>query len=362
MPTVQTKSVGATARDYATPALFEAAIPADIVSTDEQWIGECYNDAEFSSTSSIDFSGHTCDATRNIILRPASGEGFRQHADVLTNALRYNQSNGVGMIKTSQYGEVIFNSDSDFLELFGLQIKHTHTSNGEAFDLRTTGNRLDSSIADGNNGGRMNGGGLIVNCAITERGTGNLVFISASSGSCQIVNCTVIRASDLSSGGTGLTSQYGGNICKGNAVFGCTTGEDDAAGAWAAGSDYNATDDTAFVGGNSLNTLTFADQFENTVEATLDMRAKLGADLIDANIVHTEAGGVDIIGQTRDASTPTIGCWEFVSGAIPDIDPAFIPMGIGPSSSPTKLLLLGMSPNPVAPGELSPQLMLTGVG
>jgi hypothetical protein len=49
------------------------------------------------------------------------------------------------------------------------------------------------------------------------------------------------------------------------------------------------------------------------------------------------------------------------TGGIPDIDPAFIPMGIGPSSSPTKLLLLGMSPNPVAAGE-APQLALTGVG
>src|SRR5947209_3758092 len=98
MPTVVTKSIGsAGGRDYSTIALFIAALPANLVTADQQWIGECYNDSEFAIGSALAFSGITTDATRNIILRCASGQSFNDNAGKATNALRYNQTNGVGI-------------------------------------------------------------------------------------------------------------------------------------------------------------------------------------------------------------------------------------------------------------------------
>lgn len=45
---------------------------------------------------------------------------------------------------------------------------------------------------------------------------------------------------------------------------------------------------------------------------------------------------------------PTI--YYTLPSGVPDIDPAFIPMGIGPSSTVDSMILLGLSPNPVAAG------------
>jgi hypothetical protein len=81
MATTVTKTIRASGNggDYTLLSSWEAAIPSDLVTEDEQWIAECYND-EFDTgvhglEDSLNVDGHTTDATRNIVIRAASGSG-----------------------------------------------------------------------------------------------------------------------------------------------------------------------------------------------------------------------------------------------------------------------------------------------
>ena len=69
MPTTVVKSIGTTGRDYSTLQAWEDACPANLVSDDKIWKGECYNDSEF--TSGLHVSGITTDSTRYVWLTAA---------------------------------------------------------------------------------------------------------------------------------------------------------------------------------------------------------------------------------------------------------------------------------------------------
>lgn len=72
MPTLIIKSVGSAAgRDYPTLAAFAAALPANLITADQDWIAEL--DAE--AYAPVSFSA-ICDATRRITVRAAAGQGF----------------------------------------------------------------------------------------------------------------------------------------------------------------------------------------------------------------------------------------------------------------------------------------------
>lgn len=79
-----------------------------------------------------------------------------------------------------------------------------------------------------------------------------------------------------------------------------------------AASDYNASRDTTAPGTHSLHSLTDTDVFTGVGQGSWDLRPKTGSVLINAG---TPISGIttDIAGNTRDASTPTIGAFEFVS-------------------------------------------------
>lgn len=328
MATLITKSIGATARDYATIALWEADIPADLTSTDEIWRGECYNDAEFTQSGEIVIDGHITDATRYIELTTATGESFRDHADVLTNALTYNISNGVGIRKTGSYSTVI-GLDDNFIRVSNLQFS-TGTGTLNAGSLRTGSGANNILIRDcifqssGNaNVVRFAGSGStgkIINCTVvvTPGGSITTIGIEASFDAPLIINCTVIC---LFPGSTGIGINKNGSsadstIVKNTVILGFGTAMD--TGAWGAGTDYNATDDTTLpVGSNNLTSLTAANQIENISDlASLDMRVKTGSDIEGEGLRDaSNTNDLDIIGQDRSIGVspngPTIGAWEF---------------------------------------------------
>ncbi len=77
MPTVNTLTVGATARDHSTPLLWEAATDNDLPEGDVLEQGEGYDDSNFSdSGGSIFLTGGTQDATRYRRLYAAAGQEF----------------------------------------------------------------------------------------------------------------------------------------------------------------------------------------------------------------------------------------------------------------------------------------------
>lgn len=100
MPTVYTKTVGTSSRDYSTIALAEAdvsniATSADLVANDEAVVFELYDDSVFTERPFIS-GGLTTDATRNVTYKAASGE---KH-DGTWSGVRVQPSSGTGHVFT----------------------------------------------------------------------------------------------------------------------------------------------------------------------------------------------------------------------------------------------------------------------
>src|SRR5262245_48157291 len=130
MPTNVISAIGtAGGRDFSTQPAWENALPANLVTADEEHYGQLYNDSEFFTSADanlIAIGGHTTDATHRIILEPAPGQGFADHASAATNPLRYDQSKGVALRKTSGYNEaILIDAAQNWVVIRGLQVKVT---------------------------------------------------------------------------------------------------------------------------------------------------------------------------------------------------------------------------------------------
>lgn len=102
-------------------------------------------------------------------------------------------------------------------------------------------------------------------------------------------------------------------LAKNNAVlnFGGTSGWADYLNSDAA-SDYNASHDTTAPGTHSIHSLTDSDQFTGVGDGSWDFAPKATAAIVGAG---TPISGIttDIAGNTRSATTPTIGAFEYVA-------------------------------------------------
>jgi hypothetical protein len=308
MPTVQTKTVGSSGRNYSTIAAFWAAVPANLVTADEQWIAELYNDSVFNETLTL--SGKTTDATRNIIIRCASGQSFKFNANKGTNALRYNQTNGVAVYSDSTPITISANMN---LLIDGLQAK----GNGNVIQQTSIGPNVvirdclvESAAASTGIGPLVLYGGTAINClgVNTAGGSG---FIS-NGGSATFHNCTAVQM------GVALAFGFRGNydtpVCTNCASFGFGT-------AFRAGvtGNYNASDQASPPGANSVASLTYANQFQNVASTgTMDFRLKTGNNLAGAGVRdQTYTTDLDILGQARSTTTPAIGAVETIIAAPP---------------------------------------------
>lgn len=320
MPTDVTRTIGTSSRDYSTLAAWEADIPADLVTADERWIGECYNDSEFTDAVNhvCDIASHASDATRHIILRAATGEGFRDHANKATNPLRYDHSVGVGVQHsdtTTSNKSAVRVAGTAFVQIFGLQLK-SRSRYGEGCALFSGSNStlVDSNILerDSTAGGPAVAFAAAAGCklrstAVIQRSNGGdgvqILFGNSAGG---VYGCTIVRTTGT--GAYAVESHIPNDfVIKNTAAFGFTDFAD-----WTASSpsDYNASDDaTNIPGANSNGTLTYADQFEDNGNTTPDFRAKSTGDLQFGTPDSTNTPD-DIIGTTRDATTPWVGCWE----------------------------------------------------
>lgn len=316
MTTTVTKTIGiAGGRDYADLQSFFNATPANLVTADQQWIGELYNDGEIVVSSAQTLAARTTDATRNIILRTATGAGVADNANKLTNALYYNAANGVAIRCTVGSGAVI-TIPADYTEIRGLQIK---SSNSNSLTLLTVnghnvvivGNVLECASDGGStyviNAGNSAGGDapIIENntCVRTSSaGVGRGITTNYNNAG-SIVGNTLYTAT--ASTGQGIQCNTTGPVIKNNAIFGFNTTA-------IQGGNVNTTNNSTSAasissGSGNLVSQVFANQFVSTT----DLRIKAGAGLIAAGVAF--AGWItDILGQTR-ASPPSIGAQEYVS-------------------------------------------------
>lgn len=318
MPTAIVKSIGTASRNYPTPALFAAAIPVNITAagTDETWTGECYNDSEF--TSAVSFSGTTTDATHWIKLTTAAGHSFKDNINKLTNALKYNQANGVGIKITAGY-TIAIDLAENYVTIDGIQIYRADAAGvGQCVRAASGSNQVVQNCllhqADNNAYAYDDaavGSAKLINTLIIS--TSTTKEAARGSGASSFYNCTIVRPSDVVVAYAGIVSSTN-TIIKNCAVFGFNAV---ISGSANAASGYNATDNASAPGSNNQVSKTYANQFTGITTTALDFRVKSGSDV--ANNGTRDAANtndLDIVGQSRSTTTPTIGAWEFISAGI----------------------------------------------
>lgn len=307
MPTIVVSSIGTTGRDYSTLQAWEDACPANLVTADQVWKGECYNDSEF--TAALTISGITTDATRYVWLTAAAGQSFQDHADVRTNPLYYDQSKGVG-IKVSS--STVISNSVNYTVISRLQV---WLSSG--FLNRTIDMAGSNCIAKDCIFVSSYAYSVFYFGAVASNKAINCAFISLHSGtqtpcnSGTYINCTNVRPSGYTAGGTAFARGYGLSV-QNSAVFGFTTFRSGTGSSYYTGS-YNGSDCSADAQDtNSTGGLTFSACFEST---TNDFRLKSGSPLIDAGNTDATNAPNDITGTARDATTDgDVGAWEYSAG------------------------------------------------
>jgi hypothetical protein len=329
-----TKSIGATGRDYSTLALWAAYANALSLSAAE--VGECYNDSEFTLSAHVSLGGWTGGSgTNTVTLKCHAGQSFRDNASVQSNALRYNQSNGVGFTSSVSYDYTIgFASSAAFFIMDGLQAKTTSTdtqviliqsaSGADNITLQNCIFQGTSTPGTGSNNALvvMRGNSSVIqNCVINptnNTGVQGLMPI----GNITITDCTIVSTNGSS--GIGVRGDYGAVVMKNTAVAGFTT---DFTGTANASSTNNATSKASFggtnYGGSGQTSIVGATEWTSVTNGSQDFRLAAGSAKLKDNGATT-GPSTDIAGTSRpQGSAYDIGCWELVAAAAGAFSPYF---------------------------------------
>jgi hypothetical protein len=304
-PITVTIGTGGT-RDYTSIQAAWNALPSTFAN---DYVFECYNDGMLAGLNLASSSKTMGSFT--LTIRPAAGEGFADHADAATNPLWFDQTKGVAFEASSFLGQVFdLSTAGNTVYLSGIQIRNSHAGRavlGNASVPLYADNCIFEGAAGAGNNGEVFRFGGVTNCLVVTRSTDGDGIVGEAFHYWR--NNTVVAPNGSS--GRGLRHEAAfTNLVTGNAVFGFATAFQGSN--WGGSSSHNATSTGTTVGSNGLTSLTFADQFVST---TNDFRVKAGADLIDAG-VYDASIDPDIVGKARHATTPTIGAWEYLAGAI----------------------------------------------
>lgn len=310
MTTTVTKTIG-TGGDYTTLQAWEDASPANLVTSDQVWQGQCFNQ-EFvtSSATLLTVSGTTTDATRYKELMTYAGASFVDNASVQTNELRYNASNGAGIRSTYAWLAPVAVNESYF-RISKLQIL---AGTATAFQgTGTTGLVMDKCIIENsgvsNEALRTYGACTVKNTLVVGRSTGVVALLSNGT---EAYNCTFARTASSTS--NIFTGAYGTSTLKNCAFFGGAT-------TLASGSSTRTyttcyTDTASPPSGCTTvayDTST-GSGFENKTDATRDFRIKTGSALINVGTTDSTNAANDIAGTARpQGSAYDVGAWELAS-------------------------------------------------
>jgi hypothetical protein len=352
MPTTVTSSIGsAGGRDYSTIQAWEDACPANLVTDDKVWKGALYNDSEFAP---VTISGMTTDATRYVWLTTAAGQSFRDHANVLTNSIRYDQSKGVAIKFSAIYGHVFTVAAGVYALIENVQLSYAN-DNANAYNQpemltenTTLRNFIYYTIRHGNSCIRVRGGtminGTIIQDASFASGAGpagrkgQIIQSNNASYNPTLIGLNVVRSGFFGADGIGIHMRYAGYpLVIDCALFNLGTPFDGTLASYVSGTSYNASDvaSASMPGSNNQDSLTFADQYNDVIttetstgsgvgSGDLDIRPKAGSALLNnGQRQNTYTSDLDMVGQARSTTTPTIGSWEGI-GALPSAPvPAF---------------------------------------
>lgn len=320
-----TKTIGSSGRDYATLALWASYVNALALSAPE--IGQCFNDSEFTFTSAVTLGGWTGGSgTNTVTLTCGTGQSFRDNASVQSNALRYNQSNGVGISGNIDYGTSISVTGDHFI-MDGLQVKNASGHPQGALVVTALATTLSCTIQNSIFQGSMRSNGNFVvdiarsvtlqNCLILSTGTSGSGLRGTRADNISSVAIDLTVVSSNSSGGTGITSQYTPGMATTNcAVAGFTT---DYSGTADAASTNNATDKGSFggtnFGGSGQASIVGATEWQSVTNGSEDYRVKSSTSVKLKGNGATSGPSSDIVGTTRSAPY-TIGAWQVGATAV----------------------------------------------
>ena len=309
MTTTTVKTIG-TGGDYTTLQAWEDASPANLVTADEIWQGQCFNQEFFSSSAALlTVSGTTTDATRYKELTTYAGASFVDNANVQTNALRYNASNGAGIRSTYAWSAPVAVNESYF-RISKLQIL---AGTASAFNgTGTTGMVMDKCIVE--NSGVSNealktyGACTVKNTLVVGRSTGVVALLSNGTSA---YNCTFARTGSSTS--NIFNGSYSTSTLKNCAFFGGAT---TLAGGGSSKTYTTCYTDTASPP-SGCTTVAYdtstGSGFENKTDATRDFRIKSGSALLDVGTTDATNGANDIAGTARPSgSAYDVGAWELV--------------------------------------------------
>jgi hypothetical protein len=315
-----TASIGSSGRDYSTVQAWEDALAGTLT---EAEVGECHNDSEFDLGSSniLTIAGHTTSATNTITLKCAAGKSFSDNANVRTNALRYNASNGVAFKSSGTYTDLIAVQDA-YVTIEGLQVYASSGPTRAITNLSDDNCTYRNLVVEAENSGslavcRLGYGSsvLAVNVLAVNRGTGGQGIEIGNGG--RAINCVAVRPSNITAAGDGFGYYYGTPRMDNCASFGFTTAVE-SSGSWSGSSSNNATDQASGLPGSGTNysvTYSSTTPFVSADESggSHDFRlANDGNDLIDAGTEDATNAPTDISGQARDTACE-IGVWELAA-------------------------------------------------
>lgn len=317
-----TQTIGTASRNFSTLALWEAALPASLVTDGNSYVGQCFNDTEFNlGTTQLVIGGSTTDSTHTITLTTGAGQGFKDNAGAATNALRYNASNGAAITGAKHYGDIVSVTDN-FVTLQNLQFRNSDSNCLGAVTTSGTDFVADSCIFQSfvaSDGACLDLGGArstAKNCLVivdSASGLAGLRFNDVGSG----INCTVVKPSNRAASGTGIKTRYAAVTVQNCAVAGFTTAIATVSGTFSGSG--NAIDGSSYPTGLSGQTsLTIATEFVQPSNASSVMDWRLNSTSVKCKDNGTSSGApsTDIIGTSRpQGSAYDVGAWELISAA-----------------------------------------------
>lgn len=313
-----TSTIGTNARNYSTLAAWAASLPATLA---DAYVGECYNDSEFTNNGVVlQLSGVATTATFNITVTTGPGQSFRDNPNAQTNALSYNQANGVGIRTTAaNYNQAIVNQ-CNYVNFIGLQVS-CNLIGGQSSTAFESNNVLYVNVEDClfqsyNNYSPVvfMFGGSPGSCTIRNS---IVIGLSTSGRITTLANgvvpefCTFVSPSDA--GSSSVAVGYSTTPFKNCAFFGINAG-----GLPTTSASYTTCMTDMASAPSGLTTVPYAGQFVSTVSTAMDYRIVSTSNLIGAATADTTYGATDIVGTARpQGGNWDIGCWEYFSATPP---------------------------------------------
>lgn len=313
MATTIVKTIG-TAGDYTTLQAWEDACPANLVTADQIWQGQCKNQEFTSASTLLTISGTTVDATRYVELTTEAGASFIDNASASTNALRYNAANGaairitagyaIGVIVSQAYTRIsklqFSSSISDGSASAALQVG---TANGTNVDINKcifesfcVSATLGTVTIDGTANVIRN------SVVITKRNSTSCIIATISNGT-SAYNCTF--ASLVAVAATGIRSVYATSLLKNCYIGNATAPSSGTITKTNSYSDVTATGYTVV----AFSTATF----QNITNGSHDLRLKSGSGLLNVGADETTYAATDILNTARSSGAYDVGAYELVS-------------------------------------------------